>query len=206
MSAFPTSPAPADIKIQSVQPTRVSQSQAMNLSVRSTGAQRFVLSATWPPMNRAQFAPISAFVAAQKGRSGVFTWTLPVYQTPLGVATGAPVVAGANQTGSALVTSGWTPGVNGILKAGDYLSIAGQSKVYQVAEDCNSDGSGNATINIIPSLKVSPSDASAITINNVPFTLSLGSDTFEHQVINRGGSDDRTSKLFLFSLQMVEAF
>ncbi|WP_130470649.1 hypothetical protein [Candidatus Magnetaquicoccus inordinatus] len=206
MGAFPTSPAPADLKIQSVQPTRVSQSQAMNLSVRETGAQRWALSATWAPMTRAQFAPISAFVAAQKGRAGVFTWTLPVFQTPLGVATGTPVVAGDDQTGTSIVTSGWTHSVTGILKAGDYLHVAGQSKVYQVADDCDSDETGNATISIIPGLMVSPADASAITVNNVPFTLSLGSDTFEYQVTNRGGNDDRASKMFVFSLQMVEAF
>ena len=196
---FPTSPAPTTLKIGSNQPNRMSESQSGKRSTRYTGAQKFTLTASWANLTRAQFAPIDAFVLAQGGRSGVFTFQTLVYDTPLGVATGTPVVAGANQAGTTLVTSGWTPSQTGILKAGDMITIAGQTKAYKVVADANSDGSGNASLSIIPSLMTSPANAAAVAVNNILLTVSLDSDVFEYPV-GKGGS----GFLFNFSLAMVE--
>ncbi len=43
--SFPTSPAPSALKIQSYQPTRVSLSHNLRRSVRTNGAQRWVITA-----------------------------------------------------------------------------------------------------------------------------------------------------------------
>ena len=124
-----------------------------------------------PPMLRGQAAPWVAFMVALRGRVGTFKGFDPDARTPRGQGTGTPLVKGAGQTGNGLATDGWTPSVTGILKAGDYVSLAlPTQRLYQVVEDANSDGSGNATLAIEPALRESPNDNAALTVTN-PFTL-----------------------------------
>lgn len=102
---------------------------------------------------------------------------------PLG---GAPVVNGANQVGASLVTNGWTAAAANRLKAGDVFTLAGVYKVnflskvstgalqqFVVTADTSSDGAGNATIPISPSIVVtgpyqnvsnSPANTTALTL------------------------------------------
>lgn len=76
---------------------------------------------------------------------------------------GTPVVNGANQTGSSLVTNGWSDSITGLLNVGDVFTLAGvysvnpQSRLstqklmqFIATATANSDGSGNATIQINP--------------------------------------------------------
>ena len=196
--SFPTSPAPSALKIQSYQPTRVSLSHNLRRSVRTNGAQRWVITADWVGLTRAQFAPIQAFVLAQRGQWDTFTAALPAHKLPQGIATGTPVINGANQQGRSLATRGWTANLAGVMKAGDFLGIAGQTKVYMVTADANSDSTGSATLVIEPALLAIPSDNMNLAVRNVPFTLALGGDTLESAVAPGG--------IYNFSLQLVEAF
>lgn len=81
---------------------------------------------------------------------------------PLG---GTPVVAGANQVGFSLATSGWTAAAASRLKKGDVFTIAGVFAVnpqsrqntgrlrqFVVTADVSSDGAGLATIPISPAI------------------------------------------------------
>lgn len=133
--------------------------------------------ATWaleyalPPMLRSSAAVWLAFLVALRGRVGTFKGFDPDARTPRGVATGAPLVKGAGQTGTTVTTDGWTPSVTGILKAGDYVSLAlPVQRLHQVVEDANSDGAGNATLAIEPALRESPNDNAVLTTTN-PWTL-----------------------------------
>ena len=196
--SFPTSPAPSALKIQSYQPTRVSLSHNLRRSVRTNGAQRWVITADWVGLTRAQFAPIQAFVLAQRGQWDTFSAALPAHKMPQGIATGTPLVNGANQQGRSLATRGWTANLSGVMKAGDFLGISGQTKVYMVTTDANSDSTGSATLVIEPALLAIPSDNVNLAVRNVPFTLALGGDTLESAVAPGG--------IYNFSLQLVEAF
>ena len=196
--SFPTNPAPSALKIQSYQPTRVSLSHNLRRSVRTNGAQRWVITADWVGLTRAQFAPIQAFVLAQRGQWDTFSAALPAHKLPQGIATGTPLVNGANQQGRSLATRGWTANLAGVMKAGDFLGIAGQTKVYMVTADANSDSTGSATLVIEPALLAIPSDNVNLAVRNVPFTLALGGDTLESAVAPGG--------IYNFSLQLVEAF
>lgn len=109
---------------------------------------------------------------------------------PLG---GTPLVNGASQTGASLVTDGWTASAASRLKKGDIFTIAGvymvnpQTKVtlntlqqFVVTADVSSDGSGNLTAAIFPSIttsgatqtvNASPADNAAITVVGTAATL-----------------------------------
>ena len=194
---FPSSPAFNSLNISSVQPTFVSRSISGRRQSRQIGGQYFRMKATFPPMSRAQFAPIYAFVMKQRGRYESFTLIPPVLNAGLGSPAGTPLVNGASQTGRTIVTDGWTTANTVVIfKAGDFLKFANHDKVYTVTEDAVSDGSGDETINIEPALVTSPATDSAITYTSVPFTVALRSGVQEF--------DTGTSGLFSFEVDFEE--
>lgn len=88
------------------------------------------------------------------------------FLTTLGAGGGTPLVNGASQTGSSIVTNGW-PNTTLVLKAGDLITFAtGPTLVYDVTADGTSDGSGNLTLSISPNIPSgsSPGNNDAITI------------------------------------------
>lgn len=102
---------------------------------------------------------------------------------PLG---GTPLVNGAAQSGASLITKGWTSAAASRLKKGDVFTIANVNAVnpqtrvstgalqqFVVTADFSSDGSGNGTVSIYPSMTSSgayqtidsvPADSAAITV------------------------------------------
>lgn len=111
-----------------------------------------------------------------------------VQSQTVGAYGGTPVVNGANQSGSNLVTNGWTASVTGLLNVGDIITVAGvnainpQSRVstgslqnFVVTASVNSDGSGNATIPISPSISVlgtAPNQNPYATVSALPANLA----------------------------------
>ena len=107
---------------------------------------------------------------------------------------GTPLVNGASQTGASLITDGWTAAAANRLKKGDVFKIAGVYSVnpqsrqstgaeqqFVVTADVSSDGSGNLTAAISPSITTSgafqtvtgsPADNAAITVAGAASTVS----------------------------------
>lgn len=86
---------------------------------------------------------------------------------------GVPVIAGAGQSGIALATSGWDAST-AILKEGDqlsYLSTDGLFRMHVVTADVTSDGSGLASIPILPPMRNPPVDGGAV--NTVRPSISV---------------------------------
>lgn len=105
-------------------------------------------------------------------RSGtIFTIDHRMFQTPKGVATGTPLVNGGSQTGTSLITDGWSNTITNILRAGDILKIAGLNVVFDQLADVNSNGSGQATLTLSPPIFAgqSPADNAALTVTGVTF-------------------------------------
>jgi hypothetical protein len=138
------------------------------------GGARWTATYTLPAMNNAQAAAWQAFLLSLEGGVNTFYAFDPDRKTPRGAATGTPLVNGGSQTGSSLVTDGWAHSVTGVLKAGDYFGVNGELKM--VAADCNSDGSGNATIAFKPALRSSPADNAPLTVTAASCTMVLQDD------------------------------
>jgi len=192
---FPTSPAFQSLAVSSNQSTFVSRSISGRRQSRQIGGQYWRMRASFPPMTRAQFAPIYAFVIAQRGRYESFSIVPAVISTGQGSPAGTPLVNGADQTGRSLVTNGWSNSI-AIFKAADYLKIAGNDKVYMVTADVSSNGSGEASIAIEPALVASPANDAAITHSSVPFTVALRSGVQEFATGTNG--------LFTFEIDFEE--
>lgn len=81
---------------------------------------------------------------------------------------GTPVVNGASQTGSTIVTNGWTASITGLLNVGDVFTMSGVFTVnpmnlqttgalqnFVVTAPANSDAGGNSTVGIYPPITTS---------------------------------------------------
>ena len=169
---FPSSPAFNSLNVQSVQPTFVSRTISGRRQARQIGGQYWRMTASFAPMTRAQFQPIYAFVMSQRGRFESFSLTLPVIKSGLGTPTGTPLVNGASQTGRSVVTDGWNADTV-VFKAGDFVKLAGNDKVYMITSDIQSNGSGQATLAIEPALVASPANNETVVAENIPFTVAL---------------------------------
>ena len=121
-----------------------------------------------------------------------------VYTSATGTTAGGQI-NGANQSGSLLITNGWTANVTNILTIGDTFTIAGvhsvnpQSRVstaelmdFTVTANVNSDGSGNVTIPIQSQGIVGPSvnplnnayqNVDALPANLAPITVFGAANT-----------------------------
>jgi len=175
---LPTSPETVTIKFDSWHGMTESKSLSGRSFRRLIGGHYWAFTFKYSgALSRADAMKLLSFFQGQKNGFDTFTTTVPGMTVPLWVATGTPLVNGASQVGSSIITDGWTVSITGILKAGDILKFANHTKVYMVTADANSNGSGQATISISPALVQSPADNSAITISSVPFNVRCTSET-----------------------------
>jgi hypothetical protein len=157
---------------------------------------RWRFSFTLDQLEEADAALMQAFLAQLRGQAGRFFMYNMARTAPRGIATGTPLVKGASQTGTSLITDGWTISQTGILKAGDFFSVNGELKM--VVADCNSDSGGNATITFEPPLRAAPADNAALTTASPTATFKLTADD--------NGWSTRAPLWTTFNLQGVEVF
>ncbi|HEY3972310.1 MAG TPA: hypothetical protein VGM18_04850 [Candidatus Sulfotelmatobacter sp.] len=162
-------------------------------------AQWWEIEVTLPPMKRAiSLAQRNAdkrftaelwasMLAALGGRFGTFLMGDPNGVAPQGVATGTPVTAGTSAVApnNVITTSGWIPGVTGILLAGDYIQVTptgGSQRLYKLLLDANSDGAGNSSLTVAPMLHESLSSGLSIVTANPRGTFRLDENKAEWDV------------------------
>jgi hypothetical protein len=119
-------------------------------------------------MNRANHSLFKTFFGQLFGPYGTFLLGDPDATSPRGVATGTPLVDGASQTGSELVTDGWTASTESILCAGDYIQLGTglYTRMHMLTEEADSDSAGASTLKIFPCLRTSPADNDPITLES----------------------------------------
>jgi hypothetical protein len=166
--ALPASPGLKSVQMTATNIVGLSASAFTGQTqVQEWPGEMWSLSASLPKMKRTQAEAWLSFLLALRGISGTFLIGDPGASTPQGVATGTPLVNGANAANSkTLATKGWTHSIAGILKAGDYLQIGTgiTQRLYKNLTDANSDGSGLVTLDIWPRLRESLADNAAITL------------------------------------------
>jgi len=194
--AFPTSPISNGINITSNQTTIVSTAINGRRQARQLQNQRWSMTVSFPPMTRASFAPIFAFITAQRGRKESFTYTPPIIDDSLGTETGSVLVNGVHAVADTTIAmDGFAGDGAGRFKAGDYIKFASHDKVYMVVSDVTS-SSNAATVTIEPPLTTALTNDSAVTYDSVPFTVALKNDVQEFQI----GQD----ALYRYELDFIE--
>jgi len=104
--------------------------------------------------------------------------------------------------GNVLQTGGWLPSQSGVLLPGDFLQlqvISGTPRLYQYAGQgpLNTDGGGNATIDIFPSLREAPIPGMNVVLLNPQGTFRLAE--------NRRSAPTKKTKTYTFAMKCREA-
>ena len=189
------------INLKSNQNTLFSQTDSGKSFRRQIDAQRFSFTVQYPPMTRAEFAPIMAFIMKQRSRKEAFTVTFPSYMNAQGNETGTLLVNGVHAVADTTIAiDGFAGDGAGRLKAGDLIKFA-HDKVYMVVEDATS-SSNASTVTIEPPLREALADNSSVTYDSVPFKVHLTSDT---QEFNAGQSDKDGNLLFSYEFDVIES-
>lgn len=92
-------------------------------------------------------------------------------KAPNGTGSAGVTVSGAGQTGSTLTTTGWPISTSDVVREGDVIKLAGINRVFEIAADANSDGSGNADLSIDPPILSgnTPADGASVTTTGVTY-------------------------------------
>ncbi len=148
-----------------------------------TGA-RWYATFNLPPMKKENALEYIGFLQRLQGRVHSFSGYDANHRSPSGTYGGSTLlVNGASQTGTSLVTDGAQASTT-VLKAGDFFSV--NSELKMVTADATSDGSGNLTINFVPSLRSSPSDNASLTLVNPVCTMKLTGDSTTYSINTAG--------------------
>jgi len=194
---FPASPVASSASISSQQNTIVSTTTSGRRQARQIDGQRFRMTISFPPMSRAEFSPINAFIIKQRSQLETFTYAPPTISSPLGVASGVIRVNGAILAGvTSVAIDGMANSTSGVFKAGDYFRFTGQNKVYMVMADVASNGSGQGTLTFEPPLRTNVADNAILIYSSVDFTLGLIADVQEFNI--------GTENLFQYQLDVIE--
>lgn len=158
---------------------------------------RWMLTASLPPMKRETAADWQSFLVQLHGVSGRFYAGDPKGRVPRGTALGTPLVNGASQTGTSLITDGWTINQAAALRPGDYFQVGTELKV--VTATVASNGTGQATITFEPPLRASPADNAPIITSNPVCIMRLTDN-------NQAGWDIEEAAVYGMAFSAVESF
>ena len=202
--AFPISSAKFEsLGIKSIQNTIISKSQSGKKLARQIDNQRFGFTARIITAKRSDvYGELMAFIVKQRSGKENFTIIPPEIEDARGSETGSVLVNGVHAVGDTTITMDAFAGDgDGRFKAGDFLKFASHDKIYMVVSDVTS-SSNAATVTIEPPLITALTDNSAVTYDNVPFTVHLTSDIQEFGVV---GSDKDGNLLYQFEFDVEES-
>jgi len=125
---------------------------------------------TLPPMKRTNAEQWIAFLLSLKGQLGTFYLGDPRACTPLGSARDADtiLVNGALSSGDTINIDSAPASRTDYLKAGDYMQIGtGTSRqLFKVLTDVDTNGSGQATVDVWPNVRTTIANNSAVTVQS----------------------------------------
>ena len=198
--AFPISTSKFQtLGIKSIQNTIISKSLSGKKLSRQIDNQRFTFTARIITAKRSDvYGELMAFIMKQRSGKENFTIIPPEIEDARGNVSGTVLVNGVHAVGDTTID---IDGMTGTLKAGDFVKFASHNKVYMVVADATADGSNEATITIEPPLITALTNDSAVTYDNVPFTVHLVNDI---QEFGTSGADKDGNLLYQFELDVEE--
>lgn len=158
--------------------------EPMLVTTRVSGKLASGLATRFNPVKDVSMQNLTGSMGPAMGWDFYEDQNMPVHTT--GAWAGTPEIKGANQSGASILIDGLSTGITGVAKKGDVIQIEGVYMVnpitkastgvlqnFVVTADADSDGSGEATIYISPSITVTgknqtvtgkPADNADITV------------------------------------------
>tara|TARA_B100000900_G_scaffold414382_1_gene440881 strand:+ start:329 stop:949 length:621 start_codon:yes stop_codon:yes gene_type:complete len=184
--AFPISSAKFEtLGIKSIQNTIISKTVSGKKLARQIDNQRFAFTVRIVTATRSDvYGELMAFIIKQRSGKENFTIIPPEIEDAKGNETGTILVNGVHAVGdTTIAVDGHQNNNPNAFKSGDFVKFASHDKVYMIV--ANVDPSGNAsTLTIEPPLLTALADNSAVTYDNVPFTVHLTNDIQEFGVVS----------------------
>lgn len=175
--AFPTTKKPRVFNFASNRPNNTAYTLSGKRSVKQFSAQYFSFSVQMPPMNQADFQAFYAFLVSQQGSFQTFTFEYPLDNQGADKGETDIQVTGALAIGSnTIAMHGFSASTTGVLKAGDFIKFANDTKIYMVTADADSTAGGGASIQIEPPLQDAVVTNEAVTVNKPSFKVALVQD------------------------------
>ena len=135
---------------------------------------------TLPPMRRDAAEQWVAWLVSLKGQLGTFYLGDPLACTPRGSARDANtiLVNGAVSSGGTIVIDSAPTSQNNYLKAGDYMQIGGgpTRQLFKVLQDTDTDGSGEASVDVWPNVRTSIADNASVTVESAKGLFRMASN------------------------------
>lgn len=168
--ALSTSFIVSSVSITSNQQVYNSRSLSGKRQARLGSQHTFAIEIQFADMLRDEFQQLYAFLLKQKGMYDTFTITIPGHTSPLGTWPGTPAFF-SKTNDNTIIGYLFTANQTGAVKAGDFFTIGGNTKVYCVTADGNTNGSGAVSIAFEPALVFTPTLNAALTRTNVSMTV-----------------------------------
>lgn len=153
---------PTAIKITSERPVLRSTTRSLIDNIRSTGAQRYSFTYTYPPMYAEEAQELIAAFEQYRSGEKAFSIRLPKIGFKLfnSLTKGDPrysdyiqIIEGGELGGTELVIDGLPPNTTNVVTEGTYLKINTDTKLYQIVRNADSNGYGQAKIRVEPGMK-----------------------------------------------------
>jgi len=181
VAAFPRTVPPARVTYPKVIGSLISMGQSGAVQTRSEAAQGRTWQEAWPALPAGSADVQELLVTIENLFNTGATCTLTQYLLPgsgmtaNGSGLGSPKVNGNDQSGTSLMTYGWTASETGVMKAGDCFTVPGVDVLFRVTADVDADGSGLATITIEPPIVAgsSPTNSGVLTIASATLTAVI---------------------------------
>ena len=179
--SLPTSIGIAQIEFRATNAVAVSRSPfTYSTQVHAYSGQSWQADVTLPSIRRDLAEEWVAWLISLKGQLGTFYLGDPNAVTPRGSArdTDTIQVSGATSSGNTLAIDSAPASQTGYLKAGDYMQVgSGTSRqLFKVLADVNTNGSGQATVDIWPDVRTTIANNSAVTVENTKGIFRLASN------------------------------
>lgn len=179
--SLPTSIGIAQIELRATNAVAISRSPfTFSTQVHAYTGQSWQADVSLPSIRRDLAEDWVAWLISLKGQLGTFYLGDPNAVTPRGSArdTDTILVNGATSSGNTLAIDSAPVGQTGYLKAGDYIQVGtGTSRqLFKVLADVNTNGSGQATVDIWPDVRTSIANNAAVTVENTKGIFRLASN------------------------------
>lgn len=179
--ALPTSIGIAQIELRATNAVAISRSPfTFGTQVHAYSGQSWQADVTLPSIRRDLAEDWVAWLISLKGQLGTFYLGDPNAVTPRGSArdTDTILVNGATSSGNTLAIDSAPASRTGYLKAGDYMQVGtGTSRqLFKVLADVNTNGSGQATVDIWPDVRTTIANNAAVTVENTKGIFRLASN------------------------------
>ena len=201
--AFPISTSKFEtMGFSSIQSTIISKSISGKKLSRTIDSQRWAFTISIITSTRSTaYGELMAFIVKQRSGKENFTIIPPELEDSRGNETGSVLVNGNQSAGDTTIAmDGFAGDGAGRFKAGDLIKFASHDKIYMVVTDVTS-SSNAATVTIEPPLIADIANDSAVTYDNVPFTVHLTNDVQSFGVV---GTDKDGNLLYKYELDVEE--